>query len=327
MNRTQDEFVSMRRLAWDELDTLLGKKRLLRSLPPASISRVATLYRDICSDLMRARSAGYSSDVLDLLDSLAARACAALYSAPPYRLAGLWQLIVLGFPSSVRRNARFVALAAALFVLPGILGYAGARQSRGFAVQIMSEAMVSQMEKSYADLRQGREEGADSMMASFYVYNNVGIAFRCFATGILFGLGSAFFLVYNGLTIGVVAGAVSAAGNGRNLFTFVAGHGAFELTAIVISGAAGMAMGYALVATGSRTRWASLRAKAGELFQMIMGAALMLLIAACIEGFWSPSAIMPQVKWGVAVLLHVLVLAYLVFAGRAGRRGAGSSSV
>jgi len=46
------------------------------------------------------------------------------------------------------------------------------------------------------------------MMASFYVYNNVGIAFRCFATGILFGLGSIFFLVYNGLCIGVVAGAV-----------------------------------------------------------------------------------------------------------------------
>jgi uncharacterized membrane protein SpoIIM required for sporulation len=316
VNPTQDEFVAARKPAWDELDVLLGKRRLLHKLPPPSISRAASLYREVCSDLMRARAAGFSSDVLDLLDGLAARTSSALYSAQPYRLAGLWDLIVVGFPRSVRRNARFMAIAVALFVLPGVLGFIGARHSRGFAIQILSESMVSQMEKSYGDLGQGRGEDTDSMMASFYVYNNVGIAFRCFATGLLFGLGSVFFLVYNGLSIGVVAGAVTAAGNGRNLFTFVAGHGAFELTAIVISGAAGIAMGYALVATGPRTRWASLRAKALELFQMIMGAALMLLIAAGIEGFWSPSAVAPPVKWGVAVLLHVLVFAYLIFAGR-----------
>jgi uncharacterized membrane protein SpoIIM required for sporulation len=244
-----------------------------------------------------------------------------MYSAPPYRLAGLWELVTTGFPSSVRRNARFVALAAALFVLPGLLGFAGALRSRGFAIQIMSESMVAQMEKSYSELGHGREEGADSMMASFYVYNNIGIAFRCFATGILFGLGSMFFLVFNGLSIGVVAGAVTAAGHGRNLFTFIAGHGAFELTAIVISGAAGMAMGYALVNTGQRSRWASLRAQAGDLFRMIMGAALMLLVAAFIEGFWSPSSILPPVKWGAAVLLHILVLAYLLFAGRSKSQG------
>jgi uncharacterized membrane protein SpoIIM required for sporulation len=322
VNRTQDEFVAARKPAWDELDTLLAKKHLLHKLPPASISRAASLHRELCSDLMRARAAGYAADVIDLLDSLAARTASAMYSAPPYRWAGLRELVTNGFPSSVRRNARFVALAAALFILPGLLGFFGALRSRGFAVQVMSEEMVTQMERSYADIGHGRGEGADSMMASFYVYNNVGIAFRCFATGILFGLGSVFFLIYNGLTIGVVAGAVTAAGHGKNLFTFIAGHGAFELTAIVISGAAGMAMGYALVNSGQRTRWASLRAEAPDLFRMIMGAALMLLVAAFIEGFWSPSPILAPVKWGVAGLLHLLVLAYLLFAGRqAQRRG------
>ena len=321
MNLTQDEFVAARKPAWDELEELLAKKHSLHKLAPTSISRAASLYREVCSDLMRARAAGYTSEVIDLLDALAARTCSAMYSAPPYRLAGVWDLVTTGFPSSVRRYARFVALAAALFVLPGLIGFAGALRSRGFAIQIMSESMVAQMEKSYTDLGHGRGEGADTMMASFYVYNNVGIAFRCFATGILFGLGSMFFLVYNGLTIGVVAGAVTAAGNGRNIFTFMAGHGAFELTAIVISGAAGMAMGYALINTGQQTRWASLRAQSGDLFRMIMGAALMLLIAAFIEGFWSPSSILAPVKWGAAVGLYLLVFTYLIFAGRKRVRG------
>ena len=153
-------------------------------------------------------------------------------------------------------------------------------------------------------------------MAGFYVYNNVGIAFRCFATGVLFGLGSVFFLVYNGLFIGAVAGLVTAAGHGKNLLTFTCTHGAFELTAIVISATAGMVMGYALVDTGGLTRFASLRARARDIAYLVLGAALMLLIAAGIEGFWSPSSVPARVKWGTAIAAYLFVILYLTLAGR-----------
>ena len=77
-----------------------------------------------------------------------------------------------------------------------------------------------------------------------------------------------------------MAGLVTAAGHGKNLLVFISGHGAFELTAIVISGAAGMVMGYALVDARGRTRFGSLRAKAKDVAVLAMGAALMLLAAA-----------------------------------------------
>ena len=44
--------------------------------------------------------------------------------------------------------------------------------------------------------------------------------------------------------------------------------------------------------------------------------AIMLLVAALIEGFWSPSAVIPVVKWIVSVVLALVVGAYLTFAGR-----------
>ena len=156
-------------------------------------------------------------------------------------------------------------------------------------------------------------------MTGFYVFHNVGIAFQCFATGVLFGLGSVFFLVYNGLTIGAVAGLVTAAGHGRNLLTFTCTHGAFELTAIVIAGTAGIVMGYALVDTRGRTRLGSLQARAREIVYLVVGAALMLLVAAGIEGFWSPSGLPDRVKWGGAVVAYLLVISYLTFAGRWGQ--------
>jgi uncharacterized membrane protein SpoIIM required for sporulation len=313
----QDDFVAERRRDWDDLEQLIGEGRRLDTLAPTSIARAAALYRAVCADLMRAQGAGYGPDVIAHLDALAARGHNALYSAPPYRLRAAYELLAHEFPRTLRKYWRFCALAAALFLLPGLLGFFAARASRPFALHVLPEAMAEQMEQSYSEgFNKGRSEGQDAGMAGFYVYNNIGIAFRCFATGVLLGLGSGFFLVYNGLIIGVVAGLVSRAGHGLNLLTFTSGHSAFELTAIVISGAAGMVMGYALVDTGGLTRWASVRKKARDLASLVLGAAFLLLLAALIEGFWSPSGVPAPVKWGVGLLNCVMVGLYFTRAGR-----------
>jgi uncharacterized membrane protein SpoIIM required for sporulation len=162
----------------------------------------------------------------------------------------------------------------------------------------------------------GRDEAVDTMMFGHYVHNNIGIAFRCFATGILLGIGSIYFLIYNGLMIGTTLGYVAAAGYGQNILTFICGHGVFELTAIVVSGGAGLQMGWALVETRGRTRLGSLRAQGHDLVALVAGAAVMLAIAAVLEGYWSPSSIPPPVKWAAAGVFAVLLFAFLLFAGR-----------
>jgi uncharacterized membrane protein SpoIIM required for sporulation len=315
--------VAERRGDWNELTALMGQYRSWHRLPPATIARAGSLYRSVSADLMHARAAGYTPDLVAFLDGLAGRAHAGLYSAPPYRLGALADLIAREFPRTVRRYWRFVVIAAALFAGPGLVGFVGSVRSQAFATQILPESTAAQMRESYSHDPSERRSGDDNaFMAGFYVNNNIGIAFRCFATGILFGLGSMFFLVYNGLMIGAVAGFVQSAGFGRNLLTFIVGHGAFELTAIVISGAAGMVMGYALVETDGLTRFGSLRRRARDLAHLIMGVALMLAVAAALEGFWSPSHVPRPVKLVVAALLWIAVMAYLALAGRAGAPGA-----
>jgi uncharacterized membrane protein SpoIIM required for sporulation len=320
MIESEDDFVARRRADWDELRRLLDGGLAWHALPGAGIARAAGLYRSVAADLMRARGAGYTPALVALLDGLAARAHAALYSAPPYRLGAITELLLRDFPRTLRRHGRFLAFAIVLFVAPGVVGFSGARGSRAFALHVLPEEMVEQMESSYAqDPSLGRKGGDNAYMAGFYVHNNVGIAFRCFATGILFGLGSVFFLVYNGLLIGTVFGLVTASGHGGNLLTFASGHGAFELTAIVISGAAGMVTGYALVATDGMTRFGSLRRRAQDIARMVLGAAAMLVVAAVLEGFWSASGAPARVKLGVAVALWLIVILYLSLAGRRGQ--------
>ena len=315
----QDDFVASREQDWKELDALLPAEAPLHGAGGPAIARVAALYRALSADVVACRGARYTPDLALYLDGLAARAHDALYSASAFRSGGLWALVARDFPRAVRNNARFLALAAALLFLPWAIGQAGAMLTPTFATSVLPRGTLDAMAKSYGEgFSGGRAAGEATGMAGFYVYNNVGIAFRCFATGIFFGLGSIFFLVYNGLVMGTVTGYVLSAGHG-SILTFMCGHAPFELTAILISGAAGIQMGYSLVATGGETRLGSLRAASPGVVRQVLGAALMLAIAAIIEGFWSPSSAPDVAKWAVAGAFTIAVTLYFCFAGRAAR--------
>jgi uncharacterized membrane protein SpoIIM required for sporulation len=162
-----------------------------------------------------------------------------------------------------------------------------------------------------------RESDSDLMMFGFYVYNNVGIAFRTFAGGVLFGLGSIFFLVYNGLHFGAVAAYLEQAGLGGTFWPFVVGHAAFELPAIVFAGAAGLRLGLAVIAPGRQSRRRALLAAAARALPLVWGIAFLLLVAAFVEAFWSSTDTLPDaVRFAVGAVLWLAFFGYLAFGGR-----------
>jgi len=313
----QDDFVAERRRDWDELDRLLGEGQRLDRHAPGSIARAAALYRAVCADLMRAQAAGYGPDVIGLLDGLAARGHNALYSAPPYRFGAALDLLAVEFPRTLRRHARFCALATALFLFPGLLGFFASRASRPFALQVLPESMAEQMEQSYAEgFNKGRSEGVDTGMAGFYVYNNIGIAFRTFATGLFLGVGAFVTLVANGLYIGAVMGHLVHVGSADRFFPFVVGHSALELTGIVLAGVAGGRPGLTVLAPGARTRPRALLDEGRRLVPLLWGIGCLLLLAAFVEAFWSAAAVPPELHFAVGAALWVVVLAYFALTGR-----------
>ncbi len=317
----RETFVSERMPHWRELEQQVVSDRHAWSLSASSISRMAALYRAACADLMRARRLGCTPDVVTFLDGLVARAHHALYSAAGKSSRSLAGLLLVDFPRSVRENAWLVLAATALFWIPWGVGLVGALGSEEFAHKVLPGEALERLSEAYAEgFDQAKVDHERGAMAGFYVYNNVGIALRCFAMGILFGLGSIYVTVYNGLALGAVTGFIVRAGHGQNLLIFVCGHSPFELTAIVLAGAAGMRLGQSLIDTGGLTRLGSLRKRSRELVAMVLGIAAMLLIAAAIEAFWSPSPIIPEVKYGFAIAGSIALLAFLLLGGR--RQGA-----
>lgn len=284
----------------------------------------ASDYRHLCQQLALAQERGYSSHLIDQLQLLAMRGHQQFYRHRSHLGAQLIGFVLGGFPRLVRAEWRSVLVASLLFfgslIGMGLLVYL----FPDLVYSVIAPEQVASMESMYDpdSTRIGRfgerNSGDDWMMFGFYIMNNIGISFQTFASGLLFGLGSLFFLLFNGLMIGAVAGHLTEIGYNQTFWSFVAGHSAFELTGIALSGAAGLKLGWALLAPGRSTRTEALRLAAGRSVQLVGGVILFLLIAAFIEAYWSSMThTTPLIKYLVGAGLWLLVLAYFVCAGRA----------
>jgi uncharacterized membrane protein SpoIIM required for sporulation len=327
---TESAFASRRQNDWTRLEQLVHTVAMkgYRGLSRADLVTIPALYSDACADLASAQAARYSAPLVDYLSSLTATGHTVLYGVPmrdgrdtregrPGSRTSSIQAAIEAFPRAVRARRRAMFLSAALFFGPFILGALVAFHDPEFAFRIVPESTLRPLTEAYAKgFDAGRAAGEGALMAGFYVNNNVGIALRCFALGIFGGLGSAFYLVDNGLSIGAVLGYVSSQGAGSNILTFIVGHGSLELTAIVLAGGAGLSLGWSIVSPKNRTRAASLQAAGKDVAVIAFGAAAMLLLAAGIEAFWSGSSVPSSIKRAVGAALWTIVLSYLVFVGR-----------
>ncbi len=310
----RDAFVQPRRERWESLQDLLDRSRL----DADEWATLASGYRAVCADLARARSLELPTDVQNYLDDLAGRAHNRLYAVRPTGFGrSLWIDAIVEFPRTLRAEWRFFALASAMFYVPFAVGFGGAFFDPGFAAAVLPEGSLEQLESMYstADLERG-SAGADASMAGFYVFNNVGIAFRVFATGAFAGLGSLFFLVYNGLLLGTQGGYLGGVGMGANLLEFTSGHSAWELTGVCVAGAAGLRLGWAIAVRDGHSVAESLRRVAPQLYRLVLGVALLLFVAAAIEGFWSASPVPRPVKFAFGAVQWGVVLAWFAFGGR-----------
>jgi uncharacterized membrane protein SpoIIM required for sporulation len=154
-------------------------------------------------------------------------------------------------------------------------------------------------------------------MFGHYIMNNISIGLRTFASGLLAGIGTVLVLLFNGITIGAVAGHLQQVGFGDPFWRFVVGHAPFELTAIVIAGGAGLQLGLRLLAPGRKRRIDALVEGGVIGARLCLGVAFMLLVAAFIEAFWSSTAAVPAWgKFSVSGVLWALVIFWLWRGGR-----------
>lgn len=309
----RDDFVTAHRPLWDELEELIDTLEARRD--PDAALRLPPVYRQVCQTLSLARSRGYGAELVDNLNTLVLRGYHQLYGRRVLVPSEWLRYALLGVIAQLRKDRTLFIVSMLLFFGPFLGTIAAVQIWPELAFTIAGAEQLAGMEAMYdgevRDLRAGRESDSDLFMFGYYIKNNVGIGFRTFAGGALFGLGSLFFLLFNGFFLGAAIGHVMAVGDGVTFWQFGIGHASFELTAIALSGYCGLKIGLALLAPGRLTRARAMYEAAQQALGPIYVAFGMLVIAAFIEAFWSSSGAPLLAKWLVGGSLWLIVAAYL----------------
>lgn len=273
----------------------------------------AARYREVAADLARARTIGAPTATLAELERLVAAGHNSLYRDERKGLGRLWAVLVRECPAAVVRAWRAVLLAALMFSVPALIGFAVLRERPGLAEEVLPEIMLRRAEAGKeGGIYFSAESRVRPVLAAAILTNNIRVAITCFAGGIFVGIGSLVLLAFNGLQLGMAFGHYANLGAYGLLLEFVIGHGVLEIFSIWVAGAAGFLLGKAILAPGRLRRTDALIASGRQALLMIGACVVLLVLAGLIEGFLSASEQVSGVRWAVSAASAALLALYLV---------------
>ncbi len=311
------ELLAQRHRNWSELQRMCMQMqgRSQRKFPPDMLTRFAALYRSACADLALADAYQLPPNTVQYLHRLVANAHNQLYRSRSFDIRSWSRTLLVDVPQRLFGDN---SLRAAFLLFFGlfVISFVLAANSRDMAEVILGD-MAAELEDGHSTPFDQRAS-MGGVMTGYYIQHNAYIGLRCFAMGVLLlGLGGLIEVSFNGVVLGAAFGYMSTVQSASKeyFFEFVTAHGPFELTAIVLSAAAGIRLGFSIVNTRGLTRAASLRRAGRETLPIMMAAVILFCLAALIEGNISPSTMPYVVKTLVGALSCLLLMVYFVLLG------------
>jgi uncharacterized membrane protein SpoIIM required for sporulation len=320
----QDRFIEKHKTAWQRLEDLLKllDGSSLRKLHREEVRELGKIYRRTSSDLAVARAESRDPRLINYLNSLVIRAHGRIYQADAQGGSRIKKFFVQDFPQTFRRTWRYTAVSFSIFAVFSVIGFVGTKYDPEFSELLgvppaFREVYIETKTHWWEDLNEANQVGASSIFT-----HNIQVTIYTFAFGALFGVGTVFYLAFNGATIASVLALTYRAGFGNDLLTFMVGHGVIELSCIFIAGGAGLLIGSALVMPGDLSRADALKSRGRDAVRLMMGVALLLVVAGIIEGFISPAPISPKIKFGIGGITGLALYSYLLLVGTGASKNA-----
>jgi uncharacterized membrane protein SpoIIM required for sporulation len=306
-----NQWILKRRPHWDRLSSLLAQSDAsgLDQLSRAELQEMALLYRQVAADLSVLRQDSTSRAYAQHVNQLLARAHHIIYSGRKTTLLTLVRFLRDEYPAIFQRQIGFVTASLLITVGFGLLGAAITTARPEFMRHIVGPEMIATMERH--EMWTNSVVSVAPLASSAIMTNNILVSFVTFAGGILFGVGTLWFLFTNGMMLGVIGAACHHYEMSLALWSFVAPHGSLELPSILIAGAAGLRIGHSMLFPGA-LRWKESVARGGvEATQLVSGIIPLLVVAGILEGFFSPSHAPIVLKFTVGGLLFILLNLWL----------------
>ncbi|GGA57766.1 membrane protein [Kroppenstedtia guangzhouensis] len=299
-------FIRKHQPDWDRLEELI---RIFRSRQARhkELNELGHTYRRVAAHLAYAQTYFPDHTVTAYLNGLVAQAHEMIYATHGKgNLKEGLRFFTHHFPALFHERIPFFLVALLLFAAGAGLAFGFTWVNPGYATAFLPPGVEMDPQAL-----QTREQWDHAVVSSTIMVNNIRVAFLCFALGALLGVGTLWVLFSNGLLVGAIAALFHRAGEAYLFWAFIWPHGVIELTAIFISGAAGLSLAYAFWVPGELTRMEAFKREGKVTVQLILGVVPMFIVAAMIEGFITPA---PWPHWSkYLVALATLLFLFIYF--------------
>ena len=300
---------------WRRLDDALGRARgRPERLGPDGALELGGLYRQAAADLAYARRRFPGDPVVARLEALVLRGRGAVYGQGRRR-GSLRAFLSRGYWRRLAERPVPLVVAWLLLLLPALAAALWSTSDPGAALGLVPGDLQAAADPPASGRDFEAAEGA--AFSTQVMINNIQVTLTAFAGGILFGVGTVLALVFNGLVLGVVAGLAFDAGNGAAFVRLVSAHGPLELSCIVVGGAAGLRLGWALICPGPRRRGRALVQEAGKAVEIALGTAPWLVLCGFAEGFLTGPELPLAVQVAIGIALAAVFWGLVIWRGRA----------
>lgn len=271
-------------------------------------------YQRTSAHLSYARTAFADPGLTAYLTRIVAEANGVIYGKRARSLAAAGRFFAVTFPAAVWHARRFVLASALLLLAPALaMGAWIGTSEKALDAAAPDAVREAYLEEDFEAYYSSKPAG---QFATEVTVNNIQVSVLAFGAGILLCVGAAYILATNGANVGVAGGLFVSAGQWQKFFGLILPHGLLELTAVVVAGAAGIQMGWAIIAPGDRARLDALAEEGRRAVVIVIGLALAFVVAGSIEGFVTGSGLPTSVRVGIGVAVEAAFVTYVVTLGR-----------
>lgn len=306
-------FEELRRRDCDEFEAAL---QAARSRRPGSqgksyenLEDLAVRYRQILHDHSLAEARYPGTSIARRLKRLALAGTHFLQRDSGRNLPSLGRFITEIFPRAIQGMVPLIAVTTGLFFLTGVFGFALASTEPALGSIFLSPDMIQGLERGTLWTESIFSVTPGSVASTKIATNNLSVAMTAWAGGTLAGLGAFYVILLNGLMLGIVMATTARYSMAGELLEFVAAHGPLEISMILVTAAAGLSVGKALVVASDRPRPELIRESARDALVVLLGCLPWILLLGFVEGFLSPSPYLaPMFKAAIGFLLWILFI-------------------
>lgn len=298
------------------IDKWKETERVVEQAKTLSPDKLADVYVEITADLAFSQTHFPNSRITIYLNNLAFALHHEIYRNKREKWGRVFTFWTDEVPQTMYDARRELLISFVIFTISIFIGVLSTANDPNFVRLILGNSYVDMSLENIANGEPMAVYNGSSEVPMFLgiTLNNIMVSFHCFAMGILTSFGTGYILFSNGVMVGAFQTFFYQHGLLWESSLAIFLHGTLELWAIIVAGAAGLALGNGWLFPGTYSRLESFRRGAKRGLKIIVGTVPVFIMAGFIEGFVTRHTDLPTaLRLGFILVSLAFILFYYIY--------------